>query len=246
MIDLYYWPTPNGWKITIMLEECGLPYRIVPVNLGAGDQFKPEFLKISPNNRMPAIVDPEPPARFGAGPVSVFESGAILRYLGERTGQFWPADPRLQLQADEWLYWQVGNLGPMAGQHSHFWNYAPEGSDYAKARYAREYDRTLGVLDTWLADREFILGAYSVADMASFPWVLIAKAMGRSLHDFPHLTRWRAAVKARPAVIRGVDAGKALHAQAARTEESRKRLFEQDAAAIRSEAAAQRTEPNGD
>ncbi|MEL6978786.1 MAG: glutathione binding-like protein, partial [Pseudomonadota bacterium] len=211
MIDLYYWPTPNGWKISIMLEECETPYRLRPVDIGAGDQFAPDFLKISPNNRMPAIVDPDPPARYGPGPLSVFESGAILRYLGEKTGRFWPEDPRLQSQAEEWLYWQVGNLGPMAGQHSHFWNYAPKDNAYAAARYAREYDRTLGVLDRWLEDRAFILGdEYSVADMASFPWVLIAKAMGRSLEPFPHLARWRAAIKERPAVRRGVDLGKDL------------------------------------
>lgn len=208
MIDLYYWPTPNGWKISIMLEECGLPYRVVPVDIGRGDQFAPAFQAISPNGRMPAIVDHD----VEGEPVSVFESGAILIHLAEKTGRFMPVDPKGRKECLEWLFWQVGNLGPMGGQHSHFWNYAPEPEKqgYAAERYAREYDRCLGVLDRRLAERDFILGDYSIADMASWPWVLIAKAMGRSLDAWPNLTRWRAAVRDRPAVRRAVDLGKDL------------------------------------
>ena len=173
MIDFYYWPTPNGWKVAIMLEECGLEYRMIPVNIGRGDQFKPEFLAISPNNRMPAIVDHDAPKEFGDGPVPVFESGAILIHLAERTGRFMPQTRRGRKETLEWLFWQVGNLGPMAGQLSHFVNYAEGEHSYSHKRYADEYNRCLGVLERRLAGREFILDDYSIADMASWPWVLI-------------------------------------------------------------------------
>jgi GST-like protein len=220
MIDFYYWPTPNGWKVSIMLEECSLPYRMVPVNIGAGDQFKPEFLAISPNNRMPAIVDDD---------VSVFESGAILLHLAEKTGRFMPTDRRGRKETLEWLFWQVGNLGPMAGQLSHFVNYAEGEHSYSRQRYANEYNRCLGVLERRLEGREYIVDDYSIADMASFPWVLIAKPLGQPLDDFPNVTRWRETIKQRPAVQRGVDLGKELRRRAPPTEEERCILFNQTA-----------------
>ncbi len=226
MIDFYYWPTPNGWKVSIMLEECGLSYRTVPVNIGAGDQFKPEFLAISPNNRMPAIVDRD----VEGDPVPVFESGAILFYLAEKTGKFMPPDPLGRKEALEWLFWQTGNQGPMAGQLSHFVNYAPGDEAYSKKRYGQEYDRCLGVLERRLQDRPFILGEeYSVADMICWPWVLIAKPLGQSLDDFPKVSAWRQAVKARPAVQRGVDLGKEHRRAAPPSEAERKFLFGQSA-----------------
>jgi len=175
VLDFYYWPTPNGWKVAIMLEECGLEYRVVPVNIGKGDQFKPEFLAISPNNRMPAIVDHDEPD----GPLPVFESGAILIHLAEKTGRFMPPSRRGRKEMLEWLFWQVGNLGPMAGQLSHFVNYAQGEHPYSHKRYADEYNRCLGVLERRLEGREFILDEYSIADMASWPWVLIAKPLGQ-------------------------------------------------------------------
>lgn len=233
MIDFYYWPTPNGWKISIMLEECGLEYRMIPVNINRGDQFKPEFLAISPNNRMPAIVDHD----TGGGPVSVFESGAILIHLAEKTGRFMPTDKNGRRETLEWLFWQVGNLGPMAGQFSHFVNYAPGGNEYSRERYANEYNRCLGVLERRLDGREFILGEYSIADMASWPWVLIAKRLGQPLDGFPNVSRWREAIKARPAAQAGVDLGKEFRRRGAPSAEERKVLFNQTA---RSAAAASR------
>jgi len=229
MIDFYYWPTPNGWKVAIMLEECGLEYRTVPVNIGKGDQFKPEFLAISPNNRMPAIVDHEE----ADGPMPIFESGAILLHLAEKTGRFAPTDRRGRKELMEWLFWQVGNLGPMAGQLSHFVNYAQGEHAYSHQRYANEYNRCLGVLDRGLEGREFILGDYSIADMASFPWVLISKPLGQPLDDFPHVARWREAVKSRLAVQRGVDLGKELRRSAPPTDAERAILFNQTAQALR-------------
>ena len=220
MIDFYYWPTPNGWKISIMLEETGLPYRVVPVNIGKGDQFKPEFLAISPNNRMPAIVDDD---------TSIFESGAILIHLAEKAGRFMPQGRRGYKECLEWLFWQVGNLGPMAGQLSHFVNYAPGEHPYSHKRYADEYNRCLGVLERRLEGREFILGDYSIADMASWPWVLIAKPLGQALDDFPNVARWRAAVRDRPAVRRGVDLGKELRRSAPPSDDERRVLFNQTA-----------------
>jgi GST-like protein len=210
MIDFHYWPTPNGWKVSIMLEECGLPYRLVPVNIGRGDQFKPEFLAISPNNRMPAIVDHDADGEV----VTVFESGAILLHLAEKSGRFMPTDRRGRKETLEWLFWQVGNLGPMAGQLSHFVNYAQGGHPYSHQRYANEYNRCLGVLERRLAGRAYILDDYSIADMASFPWVLISKPLGQALDEFPNVARWREAIKQRPAVQRGIDLGKELRRRA--------------------------------
>ena len=202
MIDLHYWPTPNGHKITIFLEETGLPYRIVPVNIGKGDQFTPEFLKIGPNNRMPAIVDTEP--KDGGAPISVFESGAILEYLGDKTGRFFPAEARVRSEVRQWLFWQMGGLGPMAGQNHHFAIYAPEKLPYAINRYVNETNRLYGVLNKRLADRPFVAGEYSIADMASYPWIVPYKNQGQDLADFPHLKRWFEAIGARPAVQRGM------------------------------------------
>ena len=230
MIDFYYWPTPNGWKVAIMLEECGLRYKLIPVDIGKGAQFAPEFLAISPNNRMPAILD-----RDGPGdPVPVFESGAILFYLAEKTGRFMPPDSLGRKEALEWLFWQVGNQGPLAGQLSHFVNYAPKDQDYSRARYANEYDRCLGVVERRLEDRPYILGDdYSIADMICWPWVLIAKPLGQSLDEFPNVARWRQAVKERPAVQRAVDLGKEFRRNAPPSEEERKILFGQTAKSVR-------------
>ncbi len=230
MIDFYYWPTPNGWKVAIMLEECALPYKMIPVNIGKGEQFTPEFLAISPNNRMPAILD----NGVDGDPVPVFESGAILFYLAEKTGRFMPKDALGRKEALEWLFWQVGNQGPLAGQLSHFVNYAPKGEDYARERYAREYDRCLGVLERRLEDRPYILGDdYSIADMICWPWVLIAKPLGQSLDELPNVARWRQAVKERPAVQRAVDLGKEFRRNAPPSEEERKILFGQTAKSVR-------------
>ena len=223
MIDFYYWPTPNGWKIAIMLEECALAYRVIPVDIGRGDQFKPQFLAISPNNRMPAIVDHD------AGGLSVFESGAILIHLAERAGRFMPQDRLERKQVLEWLFWQVGNLGPMAGQLSHFVNYAEGDHPYSRKRYADEYNRCLGVLERRLEGREYLVGEYSIADMASWPWVLISKPLGQPLDEFPNVAAWRERIKTRPAVQRGVDLGKEWRRRGPHTEEERKVLFNQTA-----------------
>ncbi len=205
MIELYYAPTPNGWKIAIMLEECGLEYRVVPLNLGAGDQYKPEFLAFSPNNRMPAIIDHD---AEGGGEQTIFESGAILLYLAEKTGRFLPTDFKARWEATQWVFWQVGNFGPMAGQLSHFVNYAQGEHDYAHARYANEYDRLLGVMNGVLEDREFLAGDYSIADMATWPWLLPYRRFEQPLDHLPHVRRWHDAMKTRPAARRGVDVGK--------------------------------------
>ena len=182
MIDFYYWPTPNGWKISILLEELGLKYTTIPVDINAGDQFEPAFLAISPNNRMPAIVDHVPPSAYGSESLPVFESAAIARYLAEKTGCFYPEDRRLRKEIDEWLFWQVGNLGPMGGQMSHFVNYAPGDHPYSERRYRGEYHRCLGVLERRLAERTYLVGeTYTIADIVNWPWVLIAKAMGQPL-----------------------------------------------------------------
>lgn len=199
-IDLYYWPTPNGWKITIMLEECGLPYRIIPVNIGKNDQFKPEFLVISPNNKMPAIVDYDGP---GGQPLSVFESGAILQYLGRMTGKFYPADERKRVEVEQWLFWQMAGFGPMLGQAHHFRIYAPEKVPYGIERYTREATRLYGVLDKRLSDREFVAGDYSIADMAIVGWAKYWERQGQNIDDFPHVKKWFERVSARPAVQRG-------------------------------------------
>jgi GST-like protein len=200
-IELYYWPTPNGWKISIMLEECGLPYRVVSVNIGKGDQFKPDFLAISPNNKMPAIVDPDGP---GGAPISVFESGAILLYLGRKTGLFYPTEERARVEVEQWLFWQMAGLGPMAGQTHHFRIYAPDKITYAIDRYTNETRRLYGVLDRRLADREYLAGAYSVADMAAYPWAKLWERQGQDISGYPHMQRWLEAIAARPAVQRGL------------------------------------------
>lgn len=232
MIDLYYAPTPNGWKISIMLEECGIPYNVIPINLGKGDQFKPEFLKISPNNRMPAIVDHETE-------ISVFESGAILMYLGEKYGQFFPQDPKDRIKVLEWLFWQVGGLGPMAGQVSHFVNYAPNfpgDHSYSELRYKNEYDRLLGIMDSVLSKREFLAGEYSIADMASFPWITAYKRYEVDLNKFTNVRRWFDILKNRPAVRRGMDVGKeARNFGKGITKESLKTMFGQTTDSIKQE-----------
>lgn len=203
-IELYFWPTPNGYKITIMLEECGLPYEVKYVNIGKGEQFEPDFLAIAPNNRMPAIIDPDGP---DGKPISVFESGAILQYLGRKTGQFYPSDERQRVDVDQWLFWQMGGLGPMAGQANHFLHYAPEDVPYGKRRYTDEVNRLYGVMDTRLADRDFLAGEYSIADMASYPWARIHKRQEQDITDFPHLAAWLERIKARPAVEKGCEVG---------------------------------------
>jgi GST-like protein len=198
-IELYFWPTPNGWKITVMLEECGLPYVIQAVDISAGAQFKPAFLAISPNNRMPAIVDPAGP---GGRPISVFESGAILQYLGRKTGKFYPRDERTRVAVEEWLFWQMAGLGPMAGQAMHFRRYALEPIPYAIARYTDEVNRLYGVMNTRLSNHDYLAGRYSIADMACLGWVRLADRQGQNLADFPHLKRWYETIRARPAVVR--------------------------------------------
>lgn len=200
-IDLYFWPTPNGHKIRIMLEECGLPYRVKPVDIGKGDQFKPKYLKISPNNKMPAIVDPDGP---GGQPISIFESGAILQYLGRKTGKFYPKAERARVAVDEWLFWQVGGLGPMAGQAHHFRLFAPKKVPYGIARYTEETTRLYGVLDRRLNGRRFIADAYSIADMAAFPWMLLWERQGQAIDDFPNVKTWLERMSAREAVQRGL------------------------------------------
>ncbi|HSI00087.1 MAG TPA: glutathione S-transferase N-terminal domain-containing protein [Reyranella sp.] len=238
MIDLYYWPTPNGWKVSIMLEECGLPYNLVPVNIGAGDQFKPDFLKISPNNRMPAIVDHDPPG--GGAPIAVFESGAILPYLAEKTGKFLPTDLRGKYEVLQWVNWQMGGLGPMAGQANHFNVYAPQFNPadkltYGQDRYTREVNRLFGVLNKRLSDREFVAGAYSIADMMSWPWVVGFKNFGQNLDDFPHLKRWfEKSVGDRPAVVKGKAVGAELRkTPGINTDEQRRILFGQTSQVVR-------------
>ena len=233
MIDLHYWPTPNGWKISIMLEECGQPYQMLPVNIGKGAQFAPDFLAISPNNRMPAIVDHAP--QGGGAPVAVFESGAILQYLAEKTGSYLPAALRERYQVLQWLNWQIGGLGPMAGQNGHFLLYAPEKIPYAVDRYGKEVDRLYGVLDQQLARTGgHVAGIdYSIADMAIFPWVRTHKAQNVALENFPNVLRWYNALFERPAVKRGLALGKELRAPAL-TEEARKALFGQTAHSVQS------------
>ncbi|GGC66024.1 glutathione S-transferase family protein [Chelatococcus reniformis] len=225
MIDLHYWPTPNGWKISIMLEECGLPYRTVPVNIGKGEQFEPGFQALSPNGRMPAIVDHEPLG--GGAPLAIFESGAILLYLAEKTGRFIPSDVRGRYQVTQWLMWQMGGLGPMLGQHGHFKLYAPEKIDYGITRYGNEARRLYGVLDRELGKTgDCVAGAYSIADMAIFPWVMTHKAQEISLDDYPHVARWFATVRARPGVQAGTALGKELRQQGM-SEDAKKVLFGQ-------------------
>lgn len=229
MIDLYYWPTPNGHKVTMFLEESGLDYDIHPVDISAGDQFKPDFLAFSPNNRMPAIIDTTP--LYAGEPVTVFESGAILLYLAEKTGRFLSSDLRERKATMEWLFWQVGGLGPMAGQNHHFGLYAPEKIAYAIARYVNETNRLYGVLDRRLAERAYLAGdAYSIADMASYPWVVPWKRQQQQLADFPHLQRWFDAIGSRAATVRAYARGEPFAARPTVTEEGKKLLFGQTAA----------------
>jgi GST-like protein len=204
-IELHIWPTPNAYKISIFLEEAKLPYEVILVNIGTGDQFKPDFLKIAPNNRMPAIVDPDGP---GAKPISVFESGAILQYLGRKSGKFYPDDERKRVEVDQWLFWQMAGLGPMAGQAHHFRHYAPEKLPYAIKRYTNEVNRLYGVLNCRLDGRNYIAGAYSIADMACYPWIRPWVRQGQKLDDFPHLKAWFERMNGRPAVRRGLDVAK--------------------------------------
>ena len=238
MIDVHYWPTPNGFKITIMLEECGLPYKIVPVNIGTGEQFKPEFLKISPNNRMPAIVDRDPAG--GGAPIAVFESGAILQYLAEKTGKFLPKDVRGKYEVLQWVNWQMGGLGPMAGQANHFRMYAPqfnpvEALKYGQDRYTNEVNRLFGVLNKRLAGRDFVAGEMSIADFAIWPWLVGYKNFGQNLDDFPDLKRYvEETMGKRPAVVKGKAVGADLRpAPGINTDEQRKILFGQTASVVR-------------
>ena len=239
MIDLYYAPTPNGWKITIMLEECSLPYKVIPVNLGKGAQFKPDFLKISPNNRMPVFVD-----NSLNDPISVFESGAILMYLAEKTGLFFGNNDEERIKVLEWLFWQVGGLGPMAGQVSHFVNYAPNfpgDHSYSEKRYKNEYDRLLGVMNNVLESKEYLAGNYSIADMASFPWVTAYKRYEVDLDSFKNVRRWFDDIKNRPAVRRGIDVGKEARSFGQKqTKESLDMMFNQTSSSINKSAEEQK------
>ncbi len=229
MIDLYYWPTPNGHKITLYLEEAGLPYDIKPINIGKGEQFQSDFLKIAPNTRMPAIVDHTP--ADGGAPLSVFESGAILVYLAEKTGKFMPSETRQKTNVLQWLFWQMGGLGPMAGQNNHFAHYAAEKIPYAIDRYVKEVNRLYGVMDRQLAKTPYLAGDYSIADMASYPWTVLWERQSQNIEDFPHLKRWIEAIKARPATERAY-AKAALYRNEGMTEDAKKILFGQTAASV--------------
>jgi GST-like protein len=233
MIDLYYWTTPNGHKITLFLEEAQLPYRIKPVHIGRGEQFAPDFLRIAPNNRIPAIVDHTP--KDGSEPLALFESGAILLYLADKTRQFIPEDLRGRNDALQWLFWQMGGLGPMAGQNHHFTQYAPEKLPYAIERYVKETARLYAVLDKRLADREFLAGEYSIADMASYPWIVPHERQQQNLDDFPNLKRWFKAIQARPATVRAYARAEEVNPSAKPTvdDDSRKHLFGQDASTVK-------------
>ncbi|HCN71491.1 MAG TPA: thiol:disulfide oxidoreductase [Pusillimonas sp.] len=233
MIDLYYWTTPNGHKITLFLEEAGLEYKLTPVNISKGDQFKPEFLKIAPNNRIPAIVDQAP--ADGGEPISIVESGAILQYLAEKTGQFLPSDLRGRVETIQWLHWQMGGLGPMAGQNHHFNQYAPEKIEYAIDRYVRETARLYGVLNKRLADREFVAGnEYTIADMASYPWIVSHPKQQQNLDDFPNLKRWFNNIGERPATQRAYARAAQVNSQpTAHDDEARKLLFGQGAHTVK-------------
>ena len=231
MIELYYWPTPNGQKISVMLEEVGLEYEVRPLNIGAGDQFGPEFLRISPNNRMPAIVDTD------TG-ISVFEGGAILIYLAEKSEMLLPEEQAARFDVLQWLFWQAGGLGPMAGQLSHFVNYTKEDIPYAHKRYTNEYDRLLAVMDVRLRNREYLAGDYSIADIACFPWVMPYRRLGNDLDKFTHLRRWFDTLKARPALQRGIDLGKDWQRDEARNEQARAMLFDQNSETVFAAAKA--------
>lgn len=223
MIDLYYWPTPNGWKVTIFLEESGLPYQVIPVNIGRGDQHAEDFRRINPNGRIPAIVDHAP--ADGGEPMTIFESGAILQYLAEKTGRFLPQGLRERYAVLQWVFWQVGGMGPMAGQLSHFVNYAPEKMEYPLERYRSEYVRLLSVMNRQLEESEFLCGEYSIADMAAWPWLTPYKRFEVTLDAMPHLRRWHDTVKIRDAVRRGVDVGKDMRTFQKPDDEARSNLF---------------------
>ena len=225
MIDLYYWTTPNGHKITIFLEEADVDYTIKPIHIGQGEQFNPDFLAIAPNNRIPAIVDHDP--ADGGAPLSLFESGAILQYLAEKTGQFLPTGLRDRANVMQWLFWQMGGLGPMLGQNHHFGSYAPEKIPYAINRYVKETERLYGVLNTQLEGREFIAGDYSIADMACYPWIVPYQTQQQNLDDFPHLKRWFEAIQARPAVQQAYEIAQTISSESTMTEEAKKILFGQ-------------------
>lgn len=231
MLDLHYWTTPNGHKITIFLEETGTPYKIVPVNIGRGEQFEPSFLKIAPNNRMPALVDHAP--EDGGAPISIFESGAILEYLADKTGQFLPAERRARFDVLQWLYWQMGGLGPMAGQNHHFVTYAPDRIPYAMDRYVNETNRLYGVLDNQLDGREFVAGDYSIADMAIYPWIVPYERQLQDIADFPHLGRWFERMAARPAVERAYALAADINTGQTVDDEAKKILFGQTAATLK-------------
>lgn len=230
MIDFYFWTTPNGYKVLTFLEETGIPYRIVPVNISKGEQFEPGFLRISPNNKMPAIVDSSP--GVPGVPISVFESGAILLYLAEKTGRFLPKDLAGRSEVFQWLFWQIGGLGPMLGQNLHFGQYAPEKLPYAIDRYVKETSRLFKVLDKRLTDREFIAGDYSIADMATYPWVFKYPYLQLGLEDYPNLERWFESIEQRPAVARAYEIGASINATPTVTEESRKILLGQNHRAV--------------
>ena len=232
MIDLYYWGTPNGLKLKLFMEESGLPHRIIPVDIGKGAQFEPDFLKVSPNNKIPALVDHDPPD--GDAPIALFESGAMLLYLAEKTGRFIPEDVRGRAEVLQWLFWQVGGLGPMAGLNGHFTVYAPEKVPYAIERYVKETNRLYGVLDRRLADREFVSGEYSIADMACYPWIVPHEPHGQNLGDFPNLKRWFETIKARPATVRAYEGVEPPYAgRSTISDEERRILFGQTAASVR-------------
>ncbi|GLT21200.1 thiol:disulfide oxidoreductase [Zoogloea oryzae] len=232
MIDLYYWTTPNGHKITLFLEEAGLPYTLHPINIGKGEQFQPDFLRIAPNNRIPAIVDNTP--ADGGEPVSIFESGAILLYLAEKTGQFLSTDLRQRVDTLQWLFWQMAGLGPMAGQNHHFTQYAPEQVPYAIDRYVKETARLYAVLDRRLADRAFITGDdYTIADMACYPWIVPHERQRQSLDDFPNIKRWFDVIQQRPATVRAYEIAERINpSQPPMSDEAKKVLFGQDASTV--------------
>ena len=231
MIDLYYWTTPNGHKITMFLEEVGLPYRIVPINIGKGEQFAADFLAVAPNNRIPAIDERDPAG--GGAPLPVFETGAILLYLAEKTGRRLPGDVRGRAEVTQWLFWQMGGLGPMAGQNHHFSVYAPEKIPYAIERYTKETNRLYGVLNRRLADRAFVAGEYSIADIASYPWIVPYERQGQKLEDFPHLKRWFEAIRDRPATVRAYEKAQEINTQpSVMSEESKRILFGQTARSV--------------
>ncbi len=231
MIDLYYWTTPNGHKVLIFLEEAGVPHRVLPVNISKGEQFAPDFLRIAPNNRIPAIVDTAP--ADGGAPISIFESGAILQYLAEKTGQFLSADVRGRVEVMQWLFWQMGGLGPMAGQNHHFVQYASQSIPYAMDRYVNETNRLYGVLDKRLAERDYIAGDYSIADMAAYPWIVPHRRQKQNLDEFPHLKRWFGTIGARPAVKRAYERAREINRQPVVSDKSKAVLFGQTASCTR-------------